>query len=52
MSGLLLTLNSQDLIVNSPLWLLHIAWYVSYENLVLDLDDNFNPISLSILITF
>ena len=33
-----LTINSQDLIVNSPLWLLHISLWTSYENLVLDED--------------
>ena len=43
--------NSQDLIVKSPLWLLHISLKLSYENLVLDQDNNFYLISLSILIT-
>ena len=28
--------NSQDLIVNSPLYLIHISLLISYENLVLD----------------
>ena len=31
--------NSQDLIVYSPLLLLHITLFISYENLVLDQDD-------------
>ena len=43
--------NSQDLIVNSPLWLLHISLKISYENLVLDQDNNFYLISLNILIS-
>ena len=32
--------NSQDLIVNSPLLLLHIPFQISYKNLVLDQDVN------------
>ena len=28
--------NSQDLIVNSPLYLIHISLLIGYENLVLD----------------
>ena len=43
--------NSQDLIVNSPLLLLHISLLISYENLVLDQDDNLYLRHLSILIT-
>ena len=43
--------NSQDLIVKSPLWLLHISLKISYENLVLDQDNNFYLISLNILIS-
>ena len=31
--------NSQDLIIYSPLLLLHITLFISYENLVLDQDD-------------
>ena len=42
---------SQDLIVNSPLWLVHISFLISFESLVLDQDNNFFLISLSILIT-
>ena len=40
-----------DLIVNSPLKLLHISLYISHENLVLDQDSSFYLISLNILIT-
>ena len=43
--------NSQDLFVNSPLWLLHISLQISYENLVLDLDNDFYLISFYILIS-
>ena len=43
--------NSQDLIVNSPLLLLHISLQIGYENLVLDQDNNFYLTSLNILIT-
>ena len=32
--------NSQDLMVNSPLWLLHISLSISYEHLVLDPDSS------------
>ena len=46
----LLTLNSQDLIVNSPILLLHNSLSISCENLMKDQDDNFYLISLSILI--
>ena len=46
-----LTLYSWDLIVNSPLQLLHISMLISNKNLVLDQDNNFYLISLSILIT-
>ena len=35
-------LNSQDLIVNSPLLLLHIFLLIRNKNLVLDQDNNFN----------
>ena len=35
------TFNSQDLSMNSPLWLLHISLLMSLENLVLDQDNNF-----------
>ena len=44
-------INSQDLIVNSPLYLLYVPFKISYKNLVLDQDCNFHLISLSILIT-
>ena len=43
--------NFQDLIVHFPLQLLHISLQISYENLVLDHDNNFYLITLSILIT-
>ena len=46
-----LTFHSQDLIVNSPLQVLYISLYIHFENLVLDQDNNFYLISLSILIT-
>ena len=46
-----LPFNSQDLIVNSPLQLLLISLSISQENLVLDQDNNFYLIHLSILIT-
>ena len=46
-----LPFNSQDLIVNSPLQLLLISLLISQENLVLDQDNNFYLIHLSILIT-
>ena len=36
-----LPFNSQDLIVNSPLYLLYIFLYISSKNLVLDQDSNF-----------
>ena len=45
-------INSQDLIVNSPLCLPYISFKISHKNLVLDQDNNFHLISLSILITF
>ena len=38
---LLNPLTFQDLIVNSPLLLLHISLLISYDNLVLDQDNNF-----------
>ena len=44
-------MNTQDLIVNSPLQSLHISLQVSYKNLVLDQGNNFHLIILSILIT-
>ena len=44
-----LTSNSKYLMVNS--WLQLISLLISYENLVLDQDNNFCLISLSILIT-
>ena len=50
-TNLLLTFYLLRLIVNSSLWLLHISLKISYENLVLDQNDNFSQISLSILIT-
>ena len=43
--------NSHDLIVNSPLLLIHISLKICYENLVVDQDNSFYPISESILIT-
>ena len=42
--------NSQDLIVNSPLELLHISLSITYKNLMLDHDNNFYLICLSFLI--
>ena len=44
--------NSHDLIFNSPFQLLHISLEISYDKLVLDQDNNFYLISLSILVTF
>ena len=44
-------INSQDLIVNSPLYLLYVPFKIRHKNLVLDQDCNFHLISLSILIT-
>ena len=44
-------INSQDPIVNSPLYLLYVSFKISYKNLVLDQNCNFHLISLSILIT-
>ena len=44
--------NSQDLIANSPLWVLHIFLYINYENFVLDQHKNSYLISLSVLITY
>ena len=38
---LLNPLTFQDLIVNSPLLLLHISLLIGYDNLVLDQDNNF-----------
>ena len=43
--------NSQDLIVNSPLKLLHISLKISHEHLVLRQDNNLYLMSLSILNT-
>ena len=43
--------NSQDLIVNSPLSLLHISLKISHEHLVLRQDNNLYLMSLSILNT-
>ena len=45
-----LLVNSQDLIVNFPLRLLHNSWQTSQANLVQDQDNNFCLISLGILI--
>ena len=45
-------LTLHDLIVNSPFQLLNISLEIIYENLLLDQDNNFYLISLSILITF
>ena len=36
-------INSQDLIVDSPLQLLHMSLEISIENFVLDQDNNFEP---------
>ena len=47
-----LILYSQDLVVISLLWLLHMSLEISYKNLVLDKDDNFYLMSLSIYITY
>ena len=44
--------NSQDQIVNSPLWQLNISRLVSYKNLVLDQDKKFYLISASLIITW
>ena len=38
--------------VNSPLWLLHISLEISWENLVVDQDNNLYLISLNILMTY
>ena len=47
-----LTLSlSKSEIVNSLLWLLHIASWIIYKNMVLDEDNNFYLIRLRILIT-
>ena len=43
--------NSQDLIVNSPFWLLQISKQIGSENLEWDQDSDFYLTSLSILIT-
>ena len=43
--------NSHDQIVHSPLWFLYVSLKISYENLVLNQNNNFYLISLSILIT-
>ena len=43
---------TRDLIVNSPVWMPHISSQTSYESLVLDQDNLFYLIRLSILITF
>ena len=43
--------NSQDQIVNSPLWQLNISRLVSYKNLVLDQDKKLYLISASLIIT-
>lgn len=45
-------LNSQDLILNSPLEVLHISLLMSIKKMVLDRDRNFYLISLSIFITW
>ena len=42
--------NSQDLTVHFPIQLQHISLKISYENLVLDQDNNLFQINLSILI--
>ena len=41
--------DSQDLIVNSPLLLLHITLLISYENFVLEQDNIFCLICVSLL---
>lgn len=41
---------ARNLIVFSPLWLLHVSLSIKYYNLVLDWDNNFYLISLSILV--
>ena len=43
--------NSQNLIVNPLLYLLHLFLWICYKNFVLDQDKNFYLMSLSILIT-
>lgn len=45
-------LNSQDLILNSPLEVLHISLLMSVKKMVLDRNRNFYLISLSIFITW
>ena len=47
---MLQSFNSQDLVINSPLQLLHISLLIIYEKLMLD-QENFYLISLSIPIT-
>ena len=48
---MLQSFNSQDLVINSPLQLLHISLLIIYEKLMLDQENNFYLISLSIPIT-
>ena len=43
--------DSQDLIFNSPLQLLDIYLFISYKNLVINQDNNFSRMSLSINVT-
>lgn len=44
--------TTQDLTVNSALYLLHISLRMSYEDVQLDQDNNFKLVSLSILKTY
>lgn len=44
--------TTQDLTVNSALYLLHISLRMSYEDVQLDQDNNFKLVSLSILVTY
>ena len=48
---MLIYFDPQDLIVNSPLWLIHISLYIGYENLVFNQGNILYLMTLSILIT-
>ena len=43
--------NSQDVVANSPLYLLHITFKIDNQNLLSDQIKNFFQINLSIFIT-
>ena len=44
--------DPQDLIFNSPLQLLDMYLFISYKNLVINQDNNFSLMSLSINVTY